>query len=71
MPLNFKEFPIQTSTDVATCNAIPSAHISRLLIFKYYGSAIETKVYPRADGAKCRARVLIPPGYLHAQKGKH
>jgi hypothetical protein len=26
---------------------------------------------PRADGAKCRARVLIPPGYLHPGKGKH
>ena len=26
---------------------------------------------PRADGAKRRARVLIPPGYLHPGKGKH
>jgi hypothetical protein len=26
---------------------------------------------PRADGAKLRARVLIPPGYLHPGKGKH
>ena len=26
---------------------------------------------PRADGAKRRARVLIPPGYLHTGKGKH
>jgi hypothetical protein len=25
----------------------------------------------RADGAKRRARVLIPPGYLHPGKGKH
>jgi hypothetical protein len=28
-------------------------------------------VCPRADGAKRRARVLIPPGYLHPGKGKH
>jgi hypothetical protein len=26
---------------------------------------------PRADGAKRRARVLIPPGYLHPGKLKH
>ena len=26
---------------------------------------------PRADGAKRRARVLIPPGYLHLGKRKH
>ena len=29
------------------------------------------KVYPRAGGAKRRARVLIPPGYLHPGKRKH
>jgi hypothetical protein len=28
-------------------------------------------VCPRADGAKRRARVLIPPGYLHPGKRKH
>ena len=28
-------------------------------------------LYPRADGAKRRARVLIPPGYLHPGKQKH
>ena len=27
--------------------------------------------YPRADGAKRRSRVLIPPGYLHPGKRKH
>ena len=27
--------------------------------------------YPRAGGAKRRARVLIPPGYLHLGKRKH
>jgi hypothetical protein len=32
---------------------------------------IDTIVYPRADGAKRRARVLIPPGYLHPGKRKH
>ena len=26
---------------------------------------------PRAGGAKRRARVLIPPGYLHPGKRKH
>jgi hypothetical protein len=26
---------------------------------------------PRADGAKRRARILIPPGYLHQGKRKH
>ena len=26
---------------------------------------------PRADGAKRRERVLIPPGYLHPWKRKH
>jgi hypothetical protein len=29
------------------------------------------RLYPRADGAKRRARVLIPPGYLHPGKRKH
>ena len=28
-------------------------------------------VYPRADGAKRRARVLIPPGYLYPGKRTH
>jgi hypothetical protein len=28
-------------------------------------------VSPRADGAKRRARVLIPPGYLNPGKGPH
>ena len=28
-------------------------------------------VSPRADGAKRRAKVLIPPGYLHPGKRKH
>jgi hypothetical protein len=27
-------------------------------------------IYPRADGAKRRARVLIPPGYLHPGETK-
>jgi hypothetical protein len=30
-----------------------------------------TMPFPRADGAKRRARVLIPPGYLHPGKRKH
>jgi hypothetical protein len=32
---------------------------------------IEILFYPRADGTKRRARVLIPPGYLHSGKRKH
>ena len=27
--------------------------------------------FPRANGAKRRARVLIPSGFLHPGKGKH
>jgi hypothetical protein len=33
---------------------------------KFRGAA-----HPRAGGAKRRARVLIPPGYLHPGKRKH
>ena len=29
------------------------------------------RINPRANGAKRRARVLIPHGYLHPGKGKH
>ena len=32
---------------------------------------LPNKINPRADGAKRRARVLIPPGYLHPGKRKH
>jgi hypothetical protein len=32
---------------------------------------LHAKYHPRADGAKRRARVLIPPGYLHPGKRKH
>ena len=40
-----------------------------LLTFKaIHGMAPD---YPRADGATRRARVLIPPGYLHQRKRKH
>jgi hypothetical protein len=34
-------------------------------------SAFSLYYYPRSDGAKRRARVLIPPGYLHPGKRKH
>jgi hypothetical protein len=40
--------------------------MSFLLLYDRY-----TEFYPRADGAKRRARVLIPPGYLHPGKRKH
>ena len=38
---------------------------------KYRCSLKDEIIYPRADGAKRRARVLIPPGYLHPGKRKH
>ena len=34
-------------------------------MFRYH------QINPGADGAKRRARVLIPPGYLHPGKRKH
>jgi hypothetical protein len=34
-------------------------------------SELPSQSDPRADGAKRRARVLIPPGYLHPGKRKH
>jgi hypothetical protein len=37
-------------------------------LWEWYGC---NNYHPRADGAKRRARVLIPPGYLHPGKGKH
>ena len=40
--------------------------------FHYSASDVKNLIgNPRADGAKRRARVLIPPGYLHPGKGKH
>jgi hypothetical protein len=38
---------------------------------KYFPVQTSLSVNPRADGAKRRARVLIPPGYLHPGKRKH
>jgi hypothetical protein len=35
------------------------------------GVGVKLPDFPRADGAKRRARVLIPPGYLHPGKRKH
>jgi hypothetical protein len=42
------------------CSSQETSHVVQILKFN-----------PRADGAKRRARVLIPPGYLHPGKGKH
>jgi hypothetical protein len=42
----------------------------RLDIFSYCPHSRSVS-YPRADGAKRHARVLITPGYLHPGKGKH
>ena len=42
-----------------------------LLIYRVSQKTIEITYCPRADGAKRRARVLIPPGYLHPGKRKH
>jgi hypothetical protein len=36
-----------------------------------FSSTYNNILNPRADGAKRRARVLIPPGYLHPGKRKH
>ena len=51
------------------------SYMSRVLdIPKYRANKDKDKinlVYPRAGGAKRRARVLIPPGYLHPGKRKH
>jgi hypothetical protein len=33
--------------------------------------SLRNKYDHRADGAKRRARVVIPPGYLHPGKRKH
>jgi hypothetical protein len=45
-----------------------SATLTDLL--KFGPSLHEQLNIPRADGAKRRARVLIPPGYLHPGKRK-
>jgi hypothetical protein len=39
--------------------------------FAHPGPVKNFTFFPRADGAKRRARVLIPPGYLHPEKRKH
>jgi hypothetical protein len=46
---------------------------SIFLIFFFTKRQISWKIktFPRDDGAKRRARVLIPPGYLHPGKRKH
>ena len=50
---------------------INSLHLNRRgLHLTHEGSAL-LQANPRADGAKRRARVLIPPGYLHPGKRKH
>jgi hypothetical protein len=41
------------------------------IAFARFVSGFQLRAYPRADGAKRRARVLIPPGYLHPGKRKH
>ena len=40
-----------------------TVQVSKISLCSYF--------YPRADGAKRRAKVLIPPGYLHPEKRKH
>ena len=39
--------------------------------FHAMASSVFKPTCPRAGGAKRRARVLIPPGYLHPGKRKH
>jgi hypothetical protein len=41
------------------------------MILQLYIERTEPSLNPRADGAKRRARVLIPPGYLHPGKREH
>jgi hypothetical protein len=40
-----------------------------MALLGHHNPVCPDKVSPRADGAKRRARVLIPPGYLHPGKG--
>ena len=40
-------------------------------VFSNFKEEQQFELHPRADGAKRRARVLIPPGYLHPGKRKH
>ena len=44
---------------------------SNLVLVVVLVVAAKAPYYPRANGAKRRARVLIPHGYLHPGKGKH
>jgi hypothetical protein len=44
---------------------------NKYLLKGFVDGGFECNVYPRADGAKRRARVLIPRGYLHPGKRKH
>jgi hypothetical protein len=56
----FENFLLAMDIDDETCK--------RALLLHYFGSSAFD---PRADGAKRRARVLTPPGYLHPGKRKH
>ena len=58
----------------AESNNLPSLHL--IVSVSVRTNALKviisvSLVYPRAGGAKRRARVLIPPGYLHPGKRKH
>ena len=50
--------------DVTVCCGCERRHMSADRTYLEY-------IYPRANGAKRRARVLTPHGYLHPGKGKH
>jgi hypothetical protein len=66
--VNFKTFFEKTKAQKRLKEEIKDAELYEgkfVLILMY------CLLYPRADGAKSRARVLIPPGYLHPGKGKH
>jgi hypothetical protein len=47
-------------------------NFAKICTFLFYNTLLTScNHYPQADGAKRRARVLIPPGYLHPGKRKH
>jgi hypothetical protein len=61
-------------TSQIICRQFRTWEVWRLKQFQMIGVEYRDNIgvyNPRADGAKRRARVLIPPGYLHPGKRKH
>jgi hypothetical protein len=61
-------FPFDDEQSLEGC-----AYLTKVVVLEdIKPCGIEKNIYiPRADGAKRRARVLIPPGYVHPGKRKH